>query len=62
MNIAKGEIPDMTKTFVEFPDNLEGWYTKKTAADIIIKIENAYKAGLNDCVKRVIDMYKTHNI
>ncbi|MFA6751188.1 MAG: UvrD-helicase domain-containing protein [Fermentimonas sp.] len=60
VNIAKGEIPDMTKTFVEFPDNLEGWYTKKTAADIIIKIENAYKAGLNDCVKRVIDMYKNN--
>ncbi|MDD4777298.1 MAG: UvrD-helicase domain-containing protein [Fermentimonas sp.] len=60
LDIAQGKIPDMTKTFLEFPDNLEGWYTKKTASDIIIKIENAYTAGLNDCVKQVIEMYENN--
>ena len=55
--IAKGGVPDMTKTFLSFPDNIESWYTKKTAPDIISKIENAYNAGLNDCVKQVIDLY-----
>ena len=55
--IAKGSVPEITKTFLSFPDNIESWYTKKTAPDIIAKIENAYNAGLNDCVKQVIDLY-----
>ena len=55
--IAKGNVPDMTKTFLSFPDNIESWYTKKTSAVIVAKMENAYSAGLNDCVKQVIDLY-----
>ena len=57
MRIAEGGIPDLPPSFYKFPDNLEEWYAKKTATDIIIKIENAYNAGLNDCVKQVIEMY-----
>src|SRR5690606_28507538 len=26
--IAKGGLPDMTKTFLSFPDNIESWYVK----------------------------------
>lgn len=55
--IAKGEITGMTKTFLSFPDNLDGWYTKGKLPDIILRIENAYNAGLNECVKQVIDLY-----
>ena len=58
--ISKGGVPDMTKTFLSFPDNIESWYIKKTPADIIAKIENAYRAGLNDCVKQVIDLYENN--
>jgi ATP-dependent exoDNAse (exonuclease V) beta subunit len=58
--IAKGDVPEMTKTFLHFPDNIESWYTKKTTTDIIGKIENAYRAGLNNCVKQVIALYENN--
>ena len=55
--IAKGQIPNMTSTFLKFPDNIDEWYAKKTATNIIYKIESAYDAGLNECVKQIIQMY-----
>ncbi|MFA6643607.1 MAG: UvrD-helicase domain-containing protein [Bacteroidales bacterium] len=58
--IANGEIPDLTKTFLEFLDNPESWYTKTTPKDIILKIENAYNSGLNECVRQVIKMYENN--
>ena len=58
--IANGEVPDMTATFLKFPDNIESWCAKKTAADVVAKMENAYRAGLNDCVKEVVYLYENN--
>ena len=54
---ADGEFPDLTPTFLKFPDNPEFWYTKKTGNEIISLIEGAYNDGLNDCVKEIIAHY-----
>ena len=29
--IAKGSVPEITKTFLSFPDNIESWYTKNSS-------------------------------
>ena len=55
--IAGGGVPNMTKTFLGFADNVESWCTKTTSSDILVKAENAYNEGLNDCVKQIIGMY-----
>lgn len=55
---AHGEIPDLPKTFLNFPDNLEAWSKKTAKKSTKIAIEQAYYDGLNDCVKHVISHYK----
>ncbi len=57
---ASGEIPELTKTFLSFPDNLEGWYAKRADPDIVMRITTAYHAGLNDLVKEIIDMHQNN--
>lgn len=61
---AKGEFPDMTPTFLKFPDDVSSWYAKKTPDSIKNSIERAYSLGLNDCVKEIIALYEnsTHYI
>ncbi|MDD4604789.1 MAG: UvrD-helicase domain-containing protein [Dysgonamonadaceae bacterium] len=54
---AKGEFPDLTPTFLKFPDDVTCWYVKKTPDDIKNAIENAYNDGLNECVKEIISHY-----
>ncbi|HTN68181.1 MAG TPA: UvrD-helicase domain-containing protein [Dysgonamonadaceae bacterium] len=54
---AKGEFPDMTATFLKFPDDVEFWYSQKTPDNIKHDIEAAYSSGLNDCVKQIIHLY-----
>lgn len=58
--IANGKVPDLTKTFFSFADNIESWVTKKTPPEIIAKIENSYTEGLNECVKQVINLYENN--
>ena len=57
---ASGEIPDITKTFLSFPDNLEGWYAKKAAPDTVARITAAYHGGLNDLVKEIIRLHENN--
>ena len=55
---AGGDVPDLTKTFIGFANNLESWCTKKTSTDILSRVENAYNEGLNDCVNQVVFLYE----
>ena len=55
---AKGEFPNMTATFLKYPDDVTCWYTKKAPDDLKSTIEGAYSDGLNDCVKEIIDLYE----
>ena len=55
---ANGELPDMTTTFLKFPNNVDFWYTKSAPAQTISSIESAYSAGLNSCVVEVIALYE----
>ena len=61
---AKGEVPDLTPTFLKYPNDVSCWYAKKTSADIIASIEGAYSDGLNDCVIQILSMYEhsTHYV
>lgn len=57
---AAGEIPEMTKTFLTFPDNLEGWCAKKADPDTVARVAAAYHGGLNDLVKEMIALYNNN--
>ena len=61
---AKGEFPDLTPTFLKFPDDVTCWYAKKTPDSVKNTIEGAYSDGLNDCVNEIIALYEnsTHYI
>ena len=54
---ANGEVPDITPTFLKYPNDVTCWYAKKTPDDIKGAIESAYSDGLNDCVIKVLSMY-----
>ena len=55
---SKGEVPDLTTTFLKYPNDVTCWYAKKTPDDIKGAIESAYSDGLNDCVIKIISMYE----
>ena len=50
-----GEAPK--PAFIAAHNNVELWYTKTKKKDIPM-IEQSYSAGLNDCVGKLIDLYK----
>lgn len=54
---STGEIKEPTDTFRKLPDDVSGWYTKTTPADVKSKIEDAFGNGLNDCVNDIIAHY-----
>ena len=53
--LKKGEF-ELTKTFLELPDNVDNWFTKKSPNETEIK--NAFYGGLNDCIKEIVDFYE----
>lgn len=54
---ASGTVKEPTTTFCQLADDVEGWYTKKTDAMTVERIQKAYETGLNDCIKKIIDLY-----
>ncbi len=54
---ATGDVPDMTATFLKYPDDVSCWYTKKAPNELKNSIEAAFADGLNRCVKDVIGLY-----
>src|SRR5690554_8152337 len=50
----------MTKTFLTFPDNLEGWCAKKADPDMVARVAAAYHGGLNDLVKEMFALYNNN--
>lgn len=52
-----GIIKEPTATFIQLADNVEGWFTKKTDAATVDAIRRVYENGLNDCVKKIVDLY-----
>lgn len=57
VKMAQGELPDLTDTFLGFPDHPEGWSAKSSKPEAVSKIMEAYHNGLNDCIKEVIRLY-----
>ena len=55
---AKGEFPNMTPTFLKYPDDVTCWYAKKAPDNIKNAIESSYSDGLNNCVKEIITLYE----
>lgn len=52
-----GEIKQPTATFVNLADNIDHWSTGKTSGEKRSQIENAYRAGLNECVKNALHLF-----
>ena len=52
--LRNGEF-ELTKTFLELPDNVENWFTKKSPNEAEIK--NAFYGGLNDCINEIVVFY-----
>lgn len=57
---AAGEIPEITKTFLTFPDNLDKWCAKKAEPDTVARVAAAYHGGLNDLVKEAISLHENN--
>ncbi len=55
---ANGEIKEPTDTFIRLAGDVSGWYTAKVPEDTKHKIEDAFSAGLNECVCDIIDHYQ----
>ena len=56
--LANGDFSEPSGRFVNRADNLEDWSTK--TSPILAEIEQAYFAGLNECVKSVIDSFNNN--
>lgn len=54
---ANGEVPDLTTTFLNYPNDVTRWYAKSAPDETKSSIEAAYSDGLNDCVIQVIALY-----
>ncbi len=54
--MASGELPELKTSFLNLPDSLENWSTKKTPAATKSAIEDAYNDGLNEAVKEAIEL------
>ena len=54
---ANGEVPDLTPTFLNYPNDVTRWYAKSAPDEIKNSIEASYSDGLNDCVIQVIALY-----
>ncbi len=54
---ANGEIKAPTASFSKLANDVSAWYAKSASTDIKNKIEEAYNAGLNDCVCEIINLY-----
>ena len=52
-----GVMKEPTETFIRLADNLEGWFTRKTDDTTVEAIRQVYGEGLNDCVKKMVDLY-----
>lgn len=52
-----GVMKGPTETFVRLADNPEGWFTRKTDDATVEAIRQVYGEGLNDCVKKMVDLY-----
>ena len=56
--MAQGELPKLTPTFLAFPDQPERWSAKNCKPERVSKIQAAYDNGLNETIKNVIRLYK----
>lgn len=56
--MAQGELPKLTPTFLAFPDQPERWSAKSCKPERVSKIQAAYHNGLNETIKNVIRLYK----
>jgi len=55
-----GEWKEPTNTFLKLPGTAETWYAKSAKADVKSSIENAYYAGLSDCVNQIIQLFEKY--
>jgi len=56
---AQGETNPPSVSFLNLIDNIDNWYTNTTPPDIKLKIEEAYNAGLNDCIRQAAEHFES---
>ncbi|GAB6011442.1 UvrD-helicase domain-containing protein [Viscerimonas tarda] len=59
---ANGEIKEPTATFTNLSGNIDNWYTGKTDGVTRNKIEEAYNAGLNECIGQISAHYQNSTL
>lgn len=55
--LAGGEMKIPSATFMNLPDNIEKWYTRSDAPDVIQRITVVYNEGLNDCIRAIVGLF-----
>lgn len=55
--LEQGEMKEPSATFVGLADNLEGCFTKTTSVGTRQIISCVFEEGLNDCIKRIINLF-----
>jgi ATP-dependent exoDNAse (exonuclease V) beta subunit len=55
--LAGGEFKEPTATFAGLVDNVEGYYTKTTARDLVPILCCAFENGLNDCIRSIVERF-----
>lgn len=56
---AEGEVKEPTDSFKKFENDISNWYTKTTSSEIKSKMQQAYDAGLNDCIVEILQHYNS---
>ena len=52
-----GSVKIPTATFLKLPDTPEKWYPPKSSPDLVMRIQNVYDGGLNDCICEAITLF-----